>query len=183
MKINTRQKFWTYRKGWVANLLLSLLEGKEKREIWLTTLTLSKRRKNNQFFRKTRKNIKSFSWGFPGGPGVKAALPFQGVWVQSLVGEVSWAAKCSKKKKLFLIFGYLTECSAWFFTGEYWESLWLMSSPHLDNERSSWFTSIMSFSAFQVNKARHSKDNCGSFRQSTPVWDVSFSSDFTYRKT
>ena len=37
MKINTRQKFWTYKKGWVANLLLSLLEGKEKREIRLAT--------------------------------------------------------------------------------------------------------------------------------------------------
>ena len=63
------------------------------------TFTLSKRRKNNQFFRKTSKNIKSFSWGFPGGPVVKTTLPFQGGGFNPWLGKFHELHHAVKKKK------------------------------------------------------------------------------------
>ena len=72
------------------------------------TFTLSKRRKNNQFFRKTSKNIKSFSWGFPGGffPGFSLAFSqhfhFRGVGsIPGWGSSMSCIMQLKKKKTTF----------------------------------------------------------------------------------
>ena len=38
-------------------------------------------------------------WDFPGGPVVRTALPLQGTWVGSLVGELRSGLLCSMTKE------------------------------------------------------------------------------------